>query len=197
MVSIPLPLPKQGEIAREAAMTCRSATSFNPLPLPKQGEISTYSRLSKVATCFQSRSPCRSKGRFVIKHMWDRADLFQSAPLAEARGRCPTMSRRSSPLRCRFNPLPLPKQGEIMYLCSPHQSSGQFQSAPPFAEARGDRRSRGLPRLERWSFNPLPLPKQGEDRKRRAHGRRRIEFQSAPLAEARGDTPPLLSRAAT
>ena len=65
----------------------------------------------------------------------------------------------------RFNPLPLPKQGEIyMKVAGKQDDVGlTFQSAPP-AEARGDATHR--------SSRPV------ESRR----------FQSAPPAEARGDT---------
>ena len=73
-------------------------------------------------------------------------------------------------MRC-FNPLPLPKQGE-MSSDEPHQ-----ESTP--------------------GFNPLPLPKQGEISQSslflesivsiRSPYPRGNQFQSAPLTEARGD----------
>ena len=64
-------------------------------------------------------------------------ELFQSAPLTEARGdACFTR-------RCRYRAL--------------------FQSAP-LTEARGDREAYAVQRSIR-RFNPLPLPKQGEMKK--------------------------------
>ena len=111
--------------------------------------------------------------------------LFQSAPLAEARGDHAACRRYAAPRG--FNPLPLPKQGEMsahpnqhgkrasVSIRSPCRSKGryarlgaadfvgdEFQSAP-LAEARGDQYSYGLRDYSRCgSFNPLPLPKQGE-----------------------------------
>ena len=66
--------------------------SFNPLPLPKQGEISKHSPDKRVALrlTVSIRSPCRSKGRF------------------QHRAQDPCC------LDIVVNPLPLPKQGEIL-----------------------------------------------------------------------------------
>ena len=87
--------------------------------------------------------------------------MFQSAPLAEARGdprcRVPLAGREPG-----FNPLPLPKQGEIALDTETTSVSAAFQSAP-LAEARGDSRpERVVVHGREPSFNPLPLPKQGE-----------------------------------
>ena len=60
-----------------------------------------------------------------------------------------------------FNPLPLPKQGEIW--------------------------KRRIDLCFHKSFNPLPLPKQGEIEARAGIDGERAMFQSAPLTEARGD----------
>ena len=171
----PLPLPKQGEISSRSQRSCVSIRShaplpsrcFNPLPLPKQGEIGVLRRRqgemrgeSRSTIHVSIRSPCRSKGR-CIDRPWDR--------LSE---------------EDRFNPLPLPKQGEIVQepiarfmqgffpRCVQHVPIMLFQSAPP-AEARGDQafrpsappaEARGAVADGRRCFNPLPLPKQGEMR---------------------------------
>ena len=59
-----------------------------------------------------------------------------------------------------FNPLPLPKQGEIEPSSRPMGRAYKFQSAP-LTEARGDAACL-VAIAEPWGFNPLPLPKQGE-----------------------------------
>ena len=66
-------------------------------------------------------------------------DLFQSAPLTEARG---DLSRRKfrSDFSC-FNPLPSPKQGETAILKPEEIAERPFQSAP-LTEARGDKNGR-------------------------------------------------------
>ena len=80
------------------------------------------------------RSPYRSKGR------------FGSVP--------------SNRALVGFNPLPLPKQGEIFIGLTDTPSVFGFQSAP-LTEARGDCSHCGGGQPDP-SFNPLPLPKQGE-----------------------------------
>ena len=156
----PLPLPKQGEIARRTdrhgdacsvsiRSPCRSkgrsatirgfeatGLGFNPLPLPKQGEIECDLRVADRGLGVSIRSPCRSKGRYKDRHSRRAAELFQSAPLAEARGDRLT--------------------GAAMVV-----GTTEFQSAP-LAEARGDLDDLG---------QATPA----------------VQFQSAPLAEARGD----------
>ena len=80
------------------------------------------------------RSPYRSKGRSLVTGAVAHTVGFQSAPLTEARGdggRGASVTAHTG-----FNPLPLPKQGEI----------------PPTFFPSGRCRC----------FNPLPLPKQGE-----------------------------------
>ena len=62
-----------------------------------------------------------------------------------------------------FNPLPLPKQGEIWTGVSPWLCGEPFQSAP-LTEARGDSGSATVSLRSSACFNPLPLPKQGEIR---------------------------------
>ena len=65
----------------------------------------------------------------------------------------------------RFNPLPSPKQGETYPL--------------------------GWPLDAHTGFNPLPSPKQGETFPETATATSLWTFQSAPLTEARGDSPVL------
>ena len=84
--------------------------------------------------------------------------LFQSAPLTEARGDADNL--RTLPPIISFNPLPLPKQGEMAASSLIRPPTRQFQSAP-LTEARGDGGYQGEIQ-EGFCFNPLPLPKQGE-----------------------------------
>ena len=118
--------------------------SFNPLPLPKQGEMKSLD------------SPCQ--------YVFASGIRFQSAPLAEARGDVRLYDLPPHTFQC-FNPLPLPKQGEMRSCFRSIRSNQQFQSAP-LAEARGDLelRTGDLANDTGVStcFNPLPLPKQGE-----------------------------------
>ncbi len=135
----------------------RCDPSFNPLPLPKQGETHSKSR-GCCEFSVSIRSPYRSKGRRFGMSKKKSPEMFQSAPLTEARGDKVAVSKvlplvmfQSAPLteargdlmpsdlrpfEISFNPLPLPKQGET--------HPGQIKSDL------------------RPSFNPLPLPKQGE-----------------------------------
>ena len=133
----PLPLPKQGGDPLDPDSRSRCSTCFNPLPLPKQGEI-----------CLRCSAKPPSYGR------------FQSAPLAEAKGRYSGAQR-------------------------PVRPPTMFQSAP-LAEARGDE-SRARPwRGRRGGFNPLPLPKQGEiSRERDATSRDRVSIRSPCRSKGR------------
>ena len=175
----PLPSPKQGETLKvigveqpekfqsaplteargdsSASPSLSGTSSFNPLPSPKQGEtkhLQLCARTDRVSI----RSPHRSKGRPDLDALKRYTNLFQSAPLTEARGDWNPASRpyvsalfQSAPLTeargdaaptprpspiCGFNPLPSPKQGETI-ACGRSAASQQ-------------------------SFNPLPSPKQGE-----------------------------------
>ena len=158
----PLPSPKQGETC--SGDTChRSGPCFNPLPSPKQGETSR---------CAPPR-PCTA----------------------------------------RFNPLPSPKQGETpvhrnqprvrphVSIRSPHRSKGRLGvrragSSIAAVSIRSPHRSKGRPFLPSQrprrtnSFNPLPSPKQGETQAEAPFRTKIVEFQSAPLTEARGDAIP-------
>ena len=183
-------------------------TCFNPLPLPKQGEIPWRCGVRSTRPV-SIRSPCRSKGRYPGGVASEVHDLFQSAPLAEARGDAnevyfsvrKSIEFQSAPLAeargdvacraprdrfTRFNPLPLPKQGEIctrkdascresrVSIRSPCRSKGRsekmFGSARQYSlvsirsPCRSKGRCRGTRRRTRVAqcFNPLPLPKQGE-----------------------------------
>ena len=75
----------------EARGDPRSATrspvlsSFNPLPSPKQGETDRASA-DQNGSNVSIRSPHRSKGRHVSRDSGSAGDVFQSAPLTEARG---------------------------------------------------------------------------------------------------------------
>ena len=112
---------------------------FNPLPLPKQGEMPATSPVIPDAEKFQSAPLAEARGDLLAEHLQVPRDVpeFQSAPLAEARGdefRSTVIVHsvgvfQSAPLaeargdgagsfrcaerRLRFNPLPLPKQGEM------------------------------------------------------------------------------------
>ena len=90
----------------------------------------------------------------------DWIDMFQSAPLTEARG---DLKDADSNL-----------------------SIYEFQSAP-LTEARGDRAIMLFASARLICFNPLPSPKQGETSFGLATSPNQDKFQSAPLTEARGD----------
>ncbi len=60
-------------------------TCFNPLPLPKQGET-TWRDSRRFLITVSIRSPYRSKGRLAMTGGTMNPDVFQSAPLTEARG---------------------------------------------------------------------------------------------------------------
>ena len=85
--------------------------SFNPLPLPKQGEMREDSNPHPSVYRFQSAPLTEARGDEYVDAIAAANTLFQSAPLTEARGdlRVPWPAH----LFQRFNPLPLPKQGEI------------------------------------------------------------------------------------
>ena len=112
--------------------------------------------------------------------------MFQSAPLTEARGDLGNLSRCGSP-STRFNPLPLPKQGETFHDDLWHPGDKRFNPLPLPKQGETD----PIPEqhTDRLSFNPLPLPKQGETRhpsEAFSVLTKGISFQSAPLTEARG-----------
>ena len=134
---------------------------------------------------------------------------FQSAPLTEARGdgdghaihvglflvsiRSPHRSKGRSRAAERlpvdqasFNPLPSPKQGEIMLTPQGHYQMHSFNPLP--SPKQGEIRLRRLSVNPRQSsFNPLPSPKQGEISGVPLSAGSGCKFQSAPLTEARGD----------
>ena len=229
----PLPLPKQGEIPCTSAPR-PSATCFNPLPLPKQGEILEFAVAPINFIGFQSappaeargdargagrssldvtvsiRSPCRSKGRFNMACRYiNYFRQFQSAPPAEARGDT-TWGEDRVRVFC-FNPLPLPKQGEICFFPHVEYTRPGFNPLPlpKQGEIRvGDRehdlqpvsirspcrskgRSKGRHRrlVLRACFNPLPLPKQGEMHRPPGHTgqRRRVSIRSPCRSKGRYD----------
>ena len=134
---------------------------FNPLPSPKQGEMWTLG----CKICSNA--------------------LFQSAPLAEARGDTPASAK--FPGACGFNPLPSPKQGEMVGPIEVTYDPECFNPLPP--PKQGEMLSSRAASDRRKSFNPLPPPKQGEITAVLISARSVMEFQSAPPAEARGDPP--------
>ena len=68
-----------------------------------------------MATYVSIRSPYRSKGRWTadMHHQRRRTYQFQSAPLTEARGDRSVKFAVPIVTYTSFNPLPLPKQGEM------------------------------------------------------------------------------------
>ena len=130
----------RGDPPKRVARRISSTRTFQSAPLAEARGDKEFTSATGTLEHVSIRSPCRSKGR--------------SRPARHRRGRI-------SQVRGRFNPLPLPKQGEISGLVAWRQGlSVMFQSAP-LAEARGDTLGH---LLEEES-----------------------KFQSAPLAEARGD----------
>ena len=153
---------------------------------PRQAVLSEMldeiSRRSKTGVSI--RSPYRSKGEISWPQSW-----------------CP------GPLG--FNPLPLPKQGEMRFLDSSCLPLPEFQSAP-LTEARGDfGPARDIPALEgvsirspyrskgRFQSPPRPAPPDRVSIRSPYRSKGRLlrscrsagmpGFQSAPLTEARGD----------
>ena len=146
----------------------RAAAKFQSAPLAEaRGDWPAVSARGLWSYQVSIRSPCRSKGRSgssVASASVASFAMFQSAPLAEARG--DSGRRRSTAVESphSFNPLPLPKQGEMPRGARVMVSLiFMFQSAP-LAEARGDKEFTPRPTgtLSFACFNPLPLPKQGE-----------------------------------
>ena len=190
-----------------------SETSFNPLPSPKRGETllletSQHPRQVSIRSPHRSegrrgtgkfmkdgffvsiRSPHRSEGRHSIMEDTDNTEVvsirsphrsegrpmvsgivrsrngFQSAPLTEARGDACKMEQPEY-MKC-FNPLPSPKRGETTI----QNTIDHLENV----SIRSPHRSEGRPIEQR--FFPYG-----------------IEFQSAPLTEARGDFIGTCSRA--
>ena len=88
---------------------------------------------------------------------------------------------------CGFNPLPLPKQGEMS---GKRSTSANRYGFNPLPLPKQGEIATIMSRRPRWPrFNPLPLPKQGEIQcaPQFQKGRQQSMFQSAPLTEARGD----------
>ena len=136
-------------------------------------------------------------------------EMFQSAPPAEARGdavfigstgdsfkvsiRSPRRSEGRSEDRRRrclltgcFNPLPPPKRGEIAPARLLRVVGCGFNPLPP--PKRGEIENASDIRYFWESFNPLPPPKRGEIRSLVDSFAGTMTFQSAPPAEARGDS---------
>ena len=133
----PLPSPKQGETSR--SLCCQvNHLRFQSAPLTEaRGDYKAFSGLALTYNAVSIRSPHRSKGRRIIvtRPCATIANLFQSAPLTEARG--DTLSGvRAAGTNC-FNPLPSPKQGETAIRIRHQSLTFLFQSAP-LTEARGD-----------------------------------------------------------
>ena len=194
MVSIRSPYRSKGRFELgDRARDCSFCVSIRS-PYRSKGR-SPNRRGSCRAVSVSIRSPYRSKGRFSASYGPFSSTKFQSAPLTEARGDPwpPWFSSRSP----RFNPLPLPKQGEIPHISNILLAALCFNPLP--LPKQGEIQ----PMLEirpRWcSFNPLPLPKQGE--MSGCHWRLSAPslFQSAPLTEARGDllTPSVITARAS
>ena len=229
----PLPLPKQGEIRfhrhklhvhhefqsaplteargdRQGENERRASTCFNPLPLPKQGEIVQVLSASNRRRV-SIRSPYRSKGRLDRSTRLPRRGIVSIRSPYRSKGRCPH-ARHGRQWWLGFNPLPLPKQGEIppsstklpdsdVSIRSPYRSKGRINDRgihlSERVSIRSPYRSKGRSpcRLQPRSsgrhtgFNPLPLPKQGEISAARCPMQAEMgsKFQSAPLTEARGD----------
>ena len=209
----PLPLPKQGEM--EQAVQPRPVYArpcFNPLPLPKQGEIWTANGYPNAGRNVSIRSPYRSKGRWALAPRKQVSAVSIRSPY-RSKGRYATVPAVDVTTTGSFNPLPLPKQGEIFALAlplpsrsysvsirSPYRSKGRWVASPVQAgdlssfnplplPKQGEIRIPSSHASDRDGFNPLPLPKQGEMRIETAGGptAHRSMFQSAPLTEARGD----------
>ena len=197
----PLPLPKQGEIGGASMchirrfMTlvsirspCRSkgrsarpcGSRFNPSP--SQGEIEQCATICDVSI----RSPCRSKGRLSPAPRYPRVEqmCFNPLPLPK-QGEMAARFRVAHHVAevCGFNPLPLPKQGEIAVARSLRTG---FNPLPLPKQGEILPHSFGCT-ADPSCFNPLPLPKQGEIGPRGRAEALAKTFQSAPPAEARGD----------
>ena len=158
-----------------------SDRSFNPLPSPKRGETRTVHSVSNSSPV-SIHSPRRSEGRprqdepthpphsrfnplpspkrgetFVCIGP-SSTNVFQSTPLAEARGDLLRVLVRVS--RMRFQSTPLAEARGDTPLDARSAFSAMFQSTP-LAEARGDRPSR------RWSHPPpvsIHSPRRSEGR---------------------------------
>ena len=201
----PLPLPKQGEIPSRGIQNSsmlsfqsaplteargdlnhrpgpKSGSRFNPLPLPKQGEIRPGFVHEGGPVKFQFRSPYRSKGRLEPFALTANPNTFQSAPLTEARGDTERYRAKLSP--GGFNPLPLPKQGE-MVLPSVLSAMKQVSIRSPY-------RSKGRYMIfdrvpSTYTFQSAPLTEARGDSLCRRYQHVQTVFQSAHLTEARGD----------
>ena len=197
--------PKQGEIRGPADSHVADEVSIRS-PYRSKGRCGLF-KLLRGQPQVSIRSPYRSKGRCWPSIFSSSNPPFQSAPLTEARGDPATRSAYQAPMS--FNPLPLPKQGEILNLQttdpkllvsirSPYRSKGRCgywssDGQPCQVSIRSPYRSKGrfmfVPLLIRSinCFNPLPLPKQGEIPACVTRFTASVMFQSAPLTEARGD----------
>ena len=134
---------------------------------------------------------------------------FQSAPLTEARGdflsgvskhppsffvsiRSPYRSKGRSVTAAvrastteRFNPLPLPKQGEILGVPRRLARGADVSIRSPYRSKGRFRLTRNGQPIEK--FQSAPLTEARGDGKCSRCSDRRVVFQSAPLTEARGD----------
>ena len=164
--------------------------SFNPLPSPKQGETERrgFEATSRLAVSI--RSPHRSKGRRPLTALKSRRACSSFNPLPS-----PKQGETDNPDlqtggRLSFNPLPSPKQGETAAVCGLHDLRISCFNPLP-SPKQGETASTDHADLANLHasirFNPLPSPKQGETVACLRYGATRLEFQSAPLTEARGD----------
>ena len=132
--------------ARGAVPLEKTDLSFNPLPLPKQGEIPACGMFQSapltqvhgsgnvsIRSPYRSKGRCRNVGR--LEHQIFGVSIRSPYRSKGRFGPCSDLVLRD----LSFNPLPLPKQGEIPARVSIRRS-----------DILGCR------------FNPLPLPKQGE-----------------------------------
>ena len=183
-VSIRSPHRSKGRCLTQSMMIV-SFHCFNPLPSPKQGEID-IGPAQPQSLRVSIRSPHRSKGRLIWPAITASRCAFQSAPLTEARGdscsacewcRAQRFNPLPSPkqgeillghaapvLPCpRFNPLPSPKQGEISACTISNRTLISCFNPLP-SPKQGEIHPRDTLRRAKTGFNPLPSPKQGEMR---------------------------------
>ena len=184
-VSIRSPHRSEGRSSTDSCRVRRPSRSFNPLPSPKRGEIPEDGQLltggqvsirsphrsegrsgaivspSTSTVRVSIRSPHRSEGRCCGWRSPTRTlamNLFQSAPLTEARGDHP---------QCIY------LSHQVVSIRSPHRSEGRCVL------------SNGFGRIFHVSIRS-PHRSEGRSRSSFTSGRTSA-FQSAPLTEARGD----------
>ena len=185
-----------------------SGRRFQSAPLTEARGDLAAKRQREADSLFQSAPLTEARGDVKAKPYLGSNGRFQSAPLTEARGDPSSRSTRRTSRKFQSAPLTEARGDLAKSLAQPIMQ--KFQSAP-LTEARGDRQ--GAIQVDTGGgFNPLPSPKQGETLRlccggrqdsvsirspHRSKGRPRpvrlylhlVEFQSAPLTEARGDIP--------